>query len=54
MKKRIAVVLLALLIGWAQGYAQEADYQCPMHSGVHQAEPGDCPECGMHLEPVSK
>ncbi len=30
----------------------ETHYQCPMHPAVHQAEPGDCPECGMHLEPI--
>ena len=26
-------------------------YSCPMHSEVQQAEPGDCPQCGMTLEP---
>jgi len=26
-------------------------YTCPMHPDVHQDHPGDCPECGMALEP---
>jgi hypothetical protein len=26
-------------------------YLCPMHSGVRQASPGKCPECGMDLLP---
>ncbi len=26
-------------------------YTCPMHPEVEQAGPGDCPECGMDLEP---
>jgi len=26
-------------------------YICPMHPEIIQAEPGDCPKCGMHLEP---
>jgi Cu+-exporting ATPase len=27
-------------------------YTCPMHAEVHSAIPGDCPSCGMPLEPV--
>ncbi|OGI52288.1 MAG: copper-translocating P-type ATPase [Candidatus Muproteobacteria bacterium RIFCSPHIGHO2_02_FULL_65_16] len=27
-------------------------YTCPMHPEVRQAGPGDCPECGMALEPA--
>jgi YHS domain-containing protein len=27
-------------------------YHCPRHTGVRQAEPGTCPECGMALEGV--
>jgi Cu+-exporting ATPase len=26
-------------------------YTCPMHPEVRQQEPGDCPKCGMALEP---
>jgi P-type Cu+ transporter len=27
-------------------------YTCPMHSEVQQVGPGDCPKCGMALEPM--
>ncbi len=27
-------------------------YTCPMHSEVQQDHPGDCPKCGMRLQPV--
>ncbi|MEW6330435.1 MAG: heavy metal translocating P-type ATPase [Pseudomonadota bacterium] len=27
-------------------------YTCPMHPEIRQEEPGDCPECGMALEPA--
>lgn len=27
-------------------------FTCPMHPEVEQPEPGDCPKCGMALEPV--
>ena len=26
-------------------------YRCPMGHVVHQAEPGECPVCGMKLRP---
>lgn len=26
-------------------------YTCPMHPEVRQSKPGQCPECGMNLEP---
>lgn len=29
-----------------------AQYTCPMHPEVIQDEPGDCPDCGMALEPM--
>jgi Cu+-exporting ATPase len=28
-------------------------YTCPMHPEIRRAEPGNCPICGMALEPVS-
>lgn len=30
----------------------QATYTCPMHPEVIQQGPGDCPKCGMALEPV--
>lgn len=32
---------------------REPDYTCPMHPDVRQKGPGNCPKCGMTLEPVS-
>ena len=31
---------------------QETIYTCPMHPEVRQERPGECPKCGMALEPV--
>src|SRR5687767_622800 len=31
----------------------EAEYTCPMHPEIRQKGPGNCPICGMALEPVS-
>ena len=31
---------------------QEIDYTCPMHPDVRREGSGDCPQCGMALEPV--
>ena len=28
-------------------------YTCPMHPQIRQASPGNCPICGMTLEPVA-
>jgi P-type Cu+ transporter len=28
-------------------------YTCPMHPEIQQGHPGDCPKCGMALEPLS-
>lgn len=36
-----------------QAAAPGAVYTCPMHPEVRQAGPGDCPKCGMSLEPES-
>ena len=35
-----------------QPAAPGAIYTCPMHPEVQQAGPGDCPKCGMVLEPM--
>ncbi|SDE54170.1 Cu+-exporting ATPase [Variovorax sp. CF079] len=32
--------------------AKDAEYTCPMHPQVRQMGPGNCPICGMALEPV--
>jgi Cu+-exporting ATPase len=31
----------------------KTDYTCPMHSEVHLGGPGNCPKCGMALEPAT-
>ncbi len=31
---------------------KDAIYTCPMHPEVRQVGPGDCPKCGMALEPL--
>ena len=31
----------------------KADYTCPMHPEIREAQLGSCPKCGMALEPVS-
>ncbi len=33
--------------------ATDAEYTCPMHPEVRQIGPGNCPICGMALEPVT-
>lgn len=33
--------------------ASDAIYTCPMHPEVRQKGPGNCPKCGMALEPVA-
>jgi P-type Cu+ transporter len=32
--------------------AEGAVYTCPMHPEIRQDHPGNCPKCGMTLEPV--
>jgi P-type Cu+ transporter len=32
--------------------SKEVEYTCPMHPAVRQMGPGNCPICGMALEPV--
>ncbi len=36
------------------GDDEVAYYTCPMHTSVHAHEPGNCPICGMELEPVTQ
>ena len=36
----------------AKGGDLNAEYTCPMHPDVRQISPGNCPICGMALEPV--
>ena len=66
--KLIITAILAVAIGTAAGwYASHqtalanvtaaADgkilyYICPMHPNIHYNHPGDCPICGMKLQPV--
>ena len=33
-------------------YPNILTYTCPMHPKIRQDKPGDCPKCGMPLEPV--
>lgn len=33
--------------------AQDVEYTCPMHPEIRQLGPGNCPICGMALEPVT-
>ncbi|SEJ48453.1 Cu+-exporting ATPase [Frateuria terrea] len=37
----------------APAASPEAIYTCPMHPEVRQVGPGDCPKCGMALEPLA-
>ncbi len=30
------------------------EYTCPMHPEVRQDSPGNCPKCGMKLEPKTE
>ena len=36
----------------AEGDQGQVEYTCPMHPQVRQMGPGNCPICGMTLEPV--
>jgi Cu+-exporting ATPase len=35
-----------------KAHAKDVEYTCPMHPQVRQMGPGNCPICGMALEPV--
>ena len=49
--KRSGASSTAALIAKAPAEAA-SEYTCPMDPEVRQAGPGDCPKCGMALEPV--
>lgn len=36
----------------AQAVAKGTQFTCPMHPEIIRDEPGDCPKCGMALEPM--
>jgi len=38
---------------WVAPAAGKTIYTCPMHPEIEQDNPGDCPKCGMALEPKS-
>jgi Cu+-exporting ATPase len=37
----------------AHAYGGVSSYTCPMHPEVVQNHPGNCPKCGMALEPAT-
>jgi P-type Cu+ transporter len=39
--------------GHLSGRAQPVIYTCPMHPQIRRNEPGNCPICGMTLEPLN-
>ena len=66
--KKLVFVILALALAGASYYAGRSSapppgdratperrvlhYTCPMHPAYHSDRSGDCPSCGMRLEPV--
>src|SRR5665213_3502044 len=40
-------------IAKTESSAANTFYTCPMHPEVQQDHPGDCPKCGMALEPMT-
>jgi membrane fusion protein, copper/silver efflux system len=40
------------LSGCAKGGSESAQYHCPMDPEVISDQPGNCPKCGMSLEPI--
>ncbi len=38
-------------IGKSVRFGDKTAYTCPMHPEIEQDKPGDCPKCGMRLEP---
>ncbi|MCK5498362.1 MAG: copper-transporting ATPase, partial [Gammaproteobacteria bacterium] len=37
----------------AEATSGDGAYTCPMHPDVQQDHPGDCPKCGMAIEPLT-
>jgi Cu+-exporting ATPase len=35
-------------------FASQTIYTCPMHPEIRQEMPGECPKCGMALEPITE
>lgn len=40
-------------VAWVAPASGKMIYTCPMHPEVQQDETGDCPKCGMPLEPIT-
>jgi hypothetical protein len=47
-------VVAALVVGRGGAGSDARRYACPMHGEVSSPRPGDCPICGMALEPVDR
>ncbi len=63
MKTKIALILAAAVLFvagmmWAAQHRLQPNgskilyYSCPMHPSIKADKPGNCPECGMKLQPV--
>jgi hypothetical protein len=48
----IVAIVLLLLATSALFAAEQQLYTCGMHPQIIKTEPGDCPICGMKLQPV--
>src|SRR5204862_5297947 len=55
----LAAVSVASYVAWRAGSARQvtaehkhARYYCPMHPSYTSDRPGECPICGMTLEPI--
>jgi hypothetical protein len=63
--KMVLIVAMAALLGagamWSAQHVSQTTtasdrkvlyYACPMHPNIKYDKPGDCPICGMKLQPV--